>query len=55
MYYSICISKALIAELDRDPAYSITVEIKLSTLKPTFENGNRKSDDKKRFSSCWDN
>ena len=37
-YYSICISKALIAEPDRDPAYSITVEIKLSTLKPRCAN-----------------
>ena len=46
----------------------LRVEIKLSTLKPRCanvmikvyphlktENGKRKSDDKKRFSSCWDN
>ena len=37
-YYSTCISKALIAEPDRDPAYSITIEIKLSTLKPRRAN-----------------
>ena len=59
-YYSICISEDLIAEPDRDPAYSITVEIKLSTLKPRcanvmiklyrhLKNGKRKSDDKNDF------
>ena len=37
-YSSTCISKALIAEPDRDPAYSITVDIKLSTLKPRRAN-----------------
>ena len=37
-YYSTCISKALIAEPDRDPAYYITVKIKLSILKPRRAN-----------------